>query len=433
MAEAPSSPSTLHKSLLPNVSDLPNAMVDVRCDVTGSDQLVTAAEFELLEVKPGWNRILRIARPGVRLESDDHETSEKATQNHFQVDNYSIGLYRSLDAGPVAFGPILGLRRDPGQNGGRSGIEIGLYYVNHFIPRMCDLWNLTSIHHQASRSTPAYIMGQVVSKMWEVINLQSTELSRNSVHSRVDKNIVVSIDIILDLLDKLSMMFVYRTRTRSAYDSVLGHILSIRFDPPHHPESHPDRIRDGLCIILQLRLTVLNMVNQIVVCNVPHLRGSSKWVYITCRVIQKLLTTSIDNLGASRNQGRVPMSATRKPTRKLCYRRFRFLIRKLNAVAREFCCKASCQAQQTLRRAAAFTLAATFARHCRLNLQHDARASDRYLVLASTAPSLVTPRSTSRISLVASKVVAWLKRGKKLMVRYLKSLCSQISPRRLVL
>ena len=50
MAEAPSSPSTLHPLLLPNVSDLPNATAKVRCDVTGSDQLMTAAEFKLLDV-----------------------------------------------------------------------------------------------------------------------------------------------------------------------------------------------------------------------------------------------------------------------------------------------------------------------------------------------------------------------------------------------
>ena len=85
--------------------------------------------------KPQWRLLFDIGRPGVRIQSSDYAVSERATQNHMEVDKqYWISRFRSLDAAPVAYGPVVGLGRHPGQNGGRYGIEysglgIGLHYV----------------------------------------------------------------------------------------------------------------------------------------------------------------------------------------------------------------------------------------------------------------------------------------------------------------
>ena len=91
--------------------------------------------------KPAWQGLFQIARPGVQLRNADYGISEKATQNHIQDSQYWQGRFRSLDAGPVEHGPIVGLRRQPGQNGGRSGVEysslgVGIHYMDSFIPTL---------------------------------------------------------------------------------------------------------------------------------------------------------------------------------------------------------------------------------------------------------------------------------------------------------
>ncbi len=110
--------------------------------------------------KHGWKGLLSIAQPGVRLCNEDHELSEKATQNHIQDEQYWTGQFRSQDAGPVMLGPTIGLRRHSGQNAGRSGIEysglgIGLRYIDPLMPMVCTCWGLVDVHNRSSRSTLA--------------------------------------------------------------------------------------------------------------------------------------------------------------------------------------------------------------------------------------------------------------------------------------
>ena len=272
--------------------------------------------------KHGWKNMLSIACPGVKLRSEDHALSEKATQNHVQEGGkYWTGRFRSQDAGPVIFGPTRGLRRHPGQNGGRSGVEysglmIGLNYIDPIIPSVCARWRLANVHDRLSRRTPAYVICQVLDTMWSVIHDKSTESPHGDPHMRVDNNMVVSINALIDIVDKLSVMFVCRTHRRSTYNSVLGHLLSPTWDSQHAPESFPERIRGGLRAILQVRLMILNMISYMASSRVRQLSQSSKWVHMSCRMIQRLLTTQIDELKLPYIQVPVMPSTVREVTTK---------------------------------------------------------------------------------------------------------------------
>ena len=224
--------------------------------------------------KNQWQRLFEIARPGVQLRKADYELSEKATQNHTEQDGqYSVGRFRSLDSAPVDQGPIVGLRRHPGQNGGRSGVEysgleIGRNYIDQWIPGVCEAWGLAEIYDRDSRSTPAYVLGKVTNR---IIATYSGTLGNTAVQGSIgwssaviDRKTAVSIEVILDIMDKLLVMFIYRTQNRSAYDSIYGHILSPKWDPLHHPDEQPSRIRRGLCAMLNIRIKMLELIVQLI-------------------------------------------------------------------------------------------------------------------------------------------------------------------------
>ena len=133
--------------------------------------------------KSQWKFLFQIGRPTIQLCQADYELSERATQNHTRQGvwtskgekYYWTGLFRSLDAAPVVPGPILGLRRHAGQNGGRSGIEysnLGMcwYYVGQTLPSVCHVWGLAKEYDARNRLTPAYLIARVVNMMIDAVS-----------------------------------------------------------------------------------------------------------------------------------------------------------------------------------------------------------------------------------------------------------------------
>ena len=202
-----------------------------------------------------------------------------------------------------------------------SGLGIGLHYVHQLIPDLCELWNLREVYDRYSRCKPASVLGEVVNQM--MISLSSNSLTGDmdgileSQLILVDRRIVMSIDCVMDVLDKLMVMFVYRTQYRSAYDSVYGHVLSPKWDPSHQPKDQEARVRRGVRAITVLQLRMMDMVIWLIKQQPVSMKGGNgvsvetvkvgkrwcmiqgwerarcRWVMFVCQVSQYLTEHSI--------------------------------------------------------------------------------------------------------------------------------------------
>ena len=183
-------------------------------------------------------KITNIATPGLVVISD-HYTNERyaqITENATSgTQSGSFGTTRSKDAGPYPYrseqGPVdRGLRRFPGEGGGRSGLQ-GMAYARYMY-QTAEMITVAQNVNEVTEESPFRTYSAPMVSIAQTINILITRMEEGRPNKEVWDDVITA-GALLEALRNCASMYVYRTGTWTEYNTVFGNRLTEGGRPNH--------------------------------------------------------------------------------------------------------------------------------------------------------------------------------------------------------
>ena len=196
------------------------------------------------------------SRPGVKPAAEDYGISERASQNDRRQRDKWSGRWVSLDAGRGPVTPRIGLLRQAGQNGGRSGAEYSTQLrhqtqVDDILPDLWSYWKRESDTSQMKdhRQRPMSTLSEIANRVALDVEVQGATVK-----------VVESCRLIKSGMDQLVARHMYLTHHRSGLNSVYGHQIRDRLQADQDPSKMKAKIRRGLLAVVPLYVQMQNLL-----------------------------------------------------------------------------------------------------------------------------------------------------------------------------
>ena len=180
-------------------------------------------------------RVTNIAIPGL-IVIPDHYTNERYTQitEHLTSGKQSgsFGTTRAKDAGPYPYrsesGPVdRGLRRFPGEGGGRSGLQ-GMAYARHMYQAaemITEAQNIRLVEENREEESPFQTYSAPMVYIAQMINTMVNQVEKDRPNREIWDDMVTA-GALLEALRNCASMYVYRAGTWIEYNTVFGNRLT---------------------------------------------------------------------------------------------------------------------------------------------------------------------------------------------------------------